>query len=153
MANRIMVHMPNLPLLLMALTARQHLQLEVTHSSNSSIVPLMANRLQVSYYTHWRGCAEPSHTLICKCCQSDNSFYFSPPCSWLSCCPIIYTKLFPVNPGLWDQWIWHCSFCCYSSCFSVLWWSVCLYSPDCLPWVWSTSCSNCTTGVCVHLFM
>lgn len=49
MANRIMVHMPNLLLLLMAPTARQHLLLEVTHSSNSSMVPPIANRPQVSY--------------------------------------------------------------------------------------------------------
>lgn len=49
MASRIMVHMPSLPLLLMALTARQHLLLEVTHSNSSSMVPLMANRPQVSH--------------------------------------------------------------------------------------------------------
>lgn len=49
MANRIMVHTPNLPLLLMVLTARQHLLLEVTHSNNNSMAPLTANRPQVSY--------------------------------------------------------------------------------------------------------
>lgn len=52
MANRIMVHMANLLLLLTAPTARQHLLLAVTHSSSnssSSMVPLTASRPRVSY--------------------------------------------------------------------------------------------------------
>lgn len=48
MGNRIMDPMPNL-LLLMAAIPKQHLLLEATPSSNSSMVPHMANQHQVSY--------------------------------------------------------------------------------------------------------
>lgn len=49
MVSRIMDPMPNLLLLLqIAATLRQHLRLEATLSSNSSMAPHMANKHQVS---------------------------------------------------------------------------------------------------------
>lgn len=49
MGNKIMDPMPNL-LLLMAVTPRQPLRQGPIHSSNSSMVPHMASKHQVSYY-------------------------------------------------------------------------------------------------------